>query len=122
MVHEDADDSIDGTAPALRGGASVDGTAPALRGGASVDGTAPALRGGASVGEEAWSMLALSLRPLPPGKDARDRLLSSLRGSERFMPFVADVARVFGVTVEAAREGLVLAQDKSAWCAGFFPG
>jgi hypothetical protein len=32
-----------GTAPALRGGASFSGTAPALRSGASFSGTAPAL-------------------------------------------------------------------------------
>jgi tetratricopeptide (TPR) repeat protein len=53
---------MDGTAPALRGGASIDGTAPALRGGALIDGTAPALRGGALVGSARESAAALTQR------------------------------------------------------------
>jgi len=71
---------------------------------------------------ETWTALALSLEPIAPEVDVRANLVARLAGSERFAPFAADVARVFGVTREAARAALLSIDDAGVWRDGMWPG
>jgi hypothetical protein len=87
------------------------------------EGDEPAIGSTTETGEEeAWSALALSLTPLAPAPEARARLLSALRGPERFTLFAVEVARAFDLSPETAREALRAIDDEGAWRAGSLPG
>ena len=70
---------------------------------------------------ERLSLLAEDLAPLPPTAAVRARLLSALRGPERFTPHAADVARLFELELADARAALLRIHDSTAWQAGFWP-
>ena len=75
--------------------------------------------------DPAQAMLCLLAEGLPataPPATLRDRLLSSLCGTARYLPFASDVARHYGLTDVEARAVLARASDPNAWLAGATPG
>lgn len=68
--------------------------------------------------ETAFTALAQSLEPIEPDAEVRARLLSALRGPERFTPFAAEIARAFGLTTDAALAALRATDDAGAWHIG----
>lgn len=71
---------------------------------------------------DAWSGLALALDPIEPLPTLRASLVAELSGTARLAPFAVDVARVFGVTREAARTALSRIGEPDIWRDGFAPG
>ena len=72
-------------------------------------------------GSEHLSVLAEALAPEPPDPAVRARLLAALHGPERFTPHAGEVARVFELDQDAAREALLRIHDRAAWQPGFWP-
>jgi quercetin dioxygenase-like cupin family protein len=69
-----------------------------------------------------WALLANALDPIEPPKALRDRLLSELRGPERFTCFTHEVARRFELSMDAARAALRDITNPDAWQPGFLLG
>lgn len=86
------------------------------------DDTVDSERADAAASPEVWSLLAGALDPEAPAAEIRDRLLEELRRSERFSPFVSEVAAAFGLSEDAVREAFACMRDESAWRPAFFPG
>jgi hypothetical protein len=57
----------------------------------------------------------LPLAPETPSPALRARLLETLRGPDRFRPFLAELARRFDLTVETVRGLLAKIDDPAAW-------
>lgn len=71
--------------------------------------------------DRVMSLLAEPLVPEAPAANLRARLLAAIRGPERFTPHATDVARLFGLEHEAARQALRLVNDQGAWQPGIHP-
>ncbi|MET0340187.1 MAG: hypothetical protein ABW252_04265 [Polyangiales bacterium] len=56
-----------------------------------------------------------------PDPSVRARLLAALRGPERFTPFALEVAHLFAIAPDDAREALRRIDDAEAWEAGPWP-
>jgi putative transcriptional regulator len=70
----------------------------------------------------ALEALAGALTPLAPPPAARDRLLQSLRGPDRFRPLFAELGRRFDLALDPLRAVLALIDDPTRWLPGPLPG
>jgi anti-sigma factor ChrR (cupin superfamily) len=76
----------------------------------------PALRREVDVLTEALAdSAAARLRPVEPSAGVRARLLAALDSPVRFAPFVAELARLFDLSVEAIRAVLARVDDAATW-------
>jgi quercetin dioxygenase-like cupin family protein len=71
--------------------------------------------------DETIALLAEGLDPSTPSPETRTRLLAALQGAERFTPYADEVARVFTLKVEDAREALRGIAGEG-WQPGLWPG
>lgn len=69
---------------------------------------------------DSLTTLAEDLPAATPSPDVRDRLMKTVAGSDRFLPFAADIAKYADLTVERVRE--LFKKIDEAWEAGPFPG
>ncbi len=70
----------------------------------------------------AWSMLALALEPETPPPEVRSRLLRSVHGAQRYLPFVGRLSRLFDVEVPRMRQLLIDAADPQSFSHAIVPG
>ena len=68
--------------------------------------------------DEAWSVLASSLEPLPPPADARDRLLAAIARAAPYRAFLPAFAAAFDLTERGVHELLSRMHDPRAWASG----
>lgn len=66
---------------------------------------------------EALARVALSMPPVPPSPQTRQRLLASVAHVSRFDAFSAQVAKLIDVTADTARGLLARIDDAAAWVA-----
>jgi hypothetical protein len=66
--------------------------------------------------------MALDLDPETPPASVRERLLHTARGTQRYAPFAATLARVFDLSVARMRQLLLEATDKAAFERAIVPG
>ncbi len=69
---------------------------------------------------DAFTALPMALAPVAPDTDVKARLMKSVAGSDRFLPFAADVARYADLAVEKVRE--LFKKIDGEWEDGPFPG
>lgn len=67
---------------------------------------------------DAWSVLASSLEPLPPPPGARDRLLEAIDRAAPYRTLLPGVAAVFDLTERGVHELLARMHDPRAWTQG----
>ena len=72
--------------------------------------------------DETWARFASALSPRAPAPAVREKLLAELRGAERWAPFAGEIARAFGLPLDATRQALARTSDAAAWQPGFWPG
>ncbi|MET0283301.1 MAG: cupin domain-containing protein [Polyangiales bacterium] len=71
--------------------------------------------------DETVALLAEALDPSTPSPDVRTRLLDALQGPERFTLYADEVARVFTLKLDDAREALRGIAGEG-WQPGMWPG
>lgn len=74
------------------------------------------------VSAEALASLAMTLPRTDPSPKVRERLLASLKETNRFEMFAAQVAALIDIGVDKAREVLARIDDATAWAATQVPG
>jgi quercetin dioxygenase-like cupin family protein len=67
---------------------------------------------------DAWSVLASSLEPLPPPAGARDRLLDAIARAAPYRTLLPGFAAVFDLTESRVHELLARMEDPRAWTPG----
>lgn len=83
----------------------------------------PELRAEAASMADAFGALALALPPAPPAPHVRARLLASIQGPERFMPFARALAGHFDLAVERVQALIRAIDDQlTVWDQGPMPG
>jgi len=66
-------------------------------------------------------LLAVSLEPVPPSGGARARLMEAIEGPARYLPFCADLAKHFALSVPHMRELLACIDAPGSWKRGTAP-
>lgn len=74
------------------------------------------------VTDDTLSVLVEALEEQEPDPSVRERLLSALRGRERWTPSASEVARVFSLSEEDARNALRGIEERTDWIPGPWPG
>ncbi len=70
---------------------------------------------------EAWALLSLALDPVDPPAADRERLLRTIAGAARYLPFRAGLEHHFDLDEAAANALLARLQIAEAWTAGVAP-
>jgi quercetin dioxygenase-like cupin family protein len=72
-------------------------------------------------GNDAWSVLASSLQPLPPPAGGRDRLLEAIAAAAPYRTLLPGFAAVFDLAGREMHELLARINDPRAWTPGVGP-
>lgn len=80
-----------------------------------------ALRAELTALQEDLAGLAVALTPVAPSPSVKTRLLASVK-AERFVPFVAELAKFCDLAVDKMRDVLRLVDDAKAWGDEMLPG
>lgn len=80
--------------------------------------SSPSLAAEARAIGEAFDAMAAALPPVQPKSETKERLFQSLRGADRFLPFLDDLAGYFDLAAEKVRSLLALIDDPGAWKPG----
>jgi putative transcriptional regulator len=83
--------------------------------------TSPALARELDEALAGFAQLAEALPPLAPDPAVRARLLRTLEGADRFAPFLARIAGLVDLTIDAVRDLVARIDDPAAWEPGL-PG
>lgn len=67
---------------------------------------------------DAWSVLASGLEPMPPPAGARDRLLEAIARAAPYRAMLPNFAAVFDLTERGVHELLARMDDPAAWTPG----
>lgn len=79
-----------------------------------------ALMAEVAAANDAFTALPMALPDVKPATDVKARLMKSVAGSDRFLPFAADVARYADLAVEKVRK--LFERIDGEWEPGPFPG
>jgi anti-sigma factor RsiW len=82
----------------------------------------PALAEEAALLREALAHHAAALPPIPPSVAGRERLLATLRGVDRFRPFLGPLCQMLDLPEEEVQRLLAGIDDPAAWDVGPLPG
>ena len=72
--------------------------------------------------QQICSLRAETLRPIPPLPAGRERLLATLRGVDRFRPFLRRLGEIVDLPEDVLRRLLERVDDPTAWEVGPVPG
>lgn len=70
---------------------------------------------------EAFTLLSAELEPVRPPAPLRSRLMATLQGAARYLPFVAGFAEHFALSPAEARELLLGIDGSGSWTRGVSP-
>jgi hypothetical protein len=82
----------------------------------------PALAEEAALLREALALHAAALPPIPPSIAGRERLLATLRGVDRFRPFLGPLCQMLDLPEKEVLRLLAGIDDRGAWDVGPLPG
>ena len=89
---------------------------------AKIVANSPALAEEAVLLRDALAFHAAALPPIPPSGAGRERLLATLRGADRFRPFLGPLCQMLDLCEEEVMRLLAGIDDPASWDVGPLPG